>query len=139
MKYVKYDNSQGDQCWSKDGLLHREDGPAVIKADGSKFWYKRGMRHRLDGPAEEFSDGSRNWYVDGIMHREDGPATESPSGFCEWYRNGVRHREDGPAIVWPYDGQFEYWFRGRKLYDVSSQEEFERLLPLLQIEEVQES
>jgi len=34
-----------------DGVLHRENGPAVINNDGSKAWYWKGMLHRDDGPA----------------------------------------------------------------------------------------
>ena len=62
MKYVKYDNSQGDQCWSKDGLLHREDGPAVELANGRREWFINGDRHREDGPAVVEADGQCSWY-----------------------------------------------------------------------------
>jgi len=30
------------QEWFLNGVLHREDGPAVIWADGTKFWYLNG-------------------------------------------------------------------------------------------------
>ena len=42
--------SDGTKRWYKDGDLHREDGPAVIKA-GKYEYYRYGKRHRLDGPA----------------------------------------------------------------------------------------
>ena len=29
----------GDKHWYLNGLLHREDGPAVEWPDGEKFWY----------------------------------------------------------------------------------------------------
>ena len=32
-----YDN--GDKHWCLNGKLHREDGPAIERADGSKSWY----------------------------------------------------------------------------------------------------
>ena len=32
-----YDN--GDKHWGLNGKLHREDGPAIERADGSKSWY----------------------------------------------------------------------------------------------------
>ena len=32
-----YDN--GDKHWFLNGKLHREDGPAIERADGSKSWY----------------------------------------------------------------------------------------------------
>ena len=35
-----YDN--GSKEWCLNGKLHREDGPAVERADGSKSWYLNG-------------------------------------------------------------------------------------------------
>ena len=34
----------------KNDLLHREDGPAVIRV-GRLCWFIEGLRHRLGGPA----------------------------------------------------------------------------------------
>ena len=31
--------------WYVDGLLHREDGPAIIHADGKAFYWYRGTYH----------------------------------------------------------------------------------------------
>lgn len=33
------------------GVLHREDDPAIERADGHKEWWLHGQRHREDGPA----------------------------------------------------------------------------------------
>jgi len=49
-----------------DGKLHREDGPAMVFADGSKLWYRNGELHREDGPAIEYASGNRQWFVNGI-------------------------------------------------------------------------
>ena len=52
-----YDTGQlKSEKWYKNGVLHKEDGPAVIKyyTDGITFmeeWYKEGTMHREDGPA----------------------------------------------------------------------------------------
>jgi antitoxin component YwqK of YwqJK toxin-antitoxin module len=85
--------------WYKDGLYHREDGPARISYfdNGSKeyeHWYKDGKRHREDGPARISynPDGNKNyeyWYKDGEYHREDGPSFigYNPDGskyYVEW-------------------------------------------------------
>lgn len=59
---------RGTRRWKLDGVLHREDGPAVERADGTKFWCRNGDTHRLDGPAVEYSSGSRGWYVDGTKY-----------------------------------------------------------------------
>jgi len=98
---------------------------------GTKYWYnKEGLYHREDGPAIEYSDGSNAWYINNKLHREDGPAVEHDNGYKVWYLNnkylteeqwkkeldkpkceidsygnklwknkkGQYHREDGPAI-----------------------------------------
>ena len=54
----------------KDGVRHREDGPAVITPDGDKYWYKNGQYHRVDGPAIERVSGYRAWYNDGKLKYE---------------------------------------------------------------------
>jgi hypothetical protein len=55
-------------------------------------WHKEGMRHREDGPAfiSYYSDGSTNyeyWYKDGKLHREDGPA------YISYNQDGGEHYE----------------------------------------------
>lgn len=42
--------------------LHREGGPAVIKADDSEEWWINGELHREDGPAIKNADGSEQCY-----------------------------------------------------------------------------
>lgn len=32
-------------------ILHRVDGPAVVRPDGSNFWFIHGILHRENGPA----------------------------------------------------------------------------------------
>ena len=74
--------------YNEQGKLHREDGPAVERADGNKFWYRNDQRHREDGPAIEYADGTKFWYRNGQLHREDGPAIEYVNGRKYWYING---------------------------------------------------
>jgi hypothetical protein len=50
------------KIYYKDGLFHREDGPAIEHANGHKAWYINGMRHREDGPAIIFSNGLERYY-----------------------------------------------------------------------------
>ena len=81
-----YDN--GSKWWFLNDELHREDGPAVERADGTKWWYLNDDLHREDGPAIECASGTKEWYLNGERHREDGPAVEYASGSKEWYLNG---------------------------------------------------
>ena len=52
-------------------IRHREDGPAVVCADGSKAWYINGKLHREDGPAVVYADGSKSWYINGELLAEE--------------------------------------------------------------------
>lgn len=54
----------GDRRWFTNGLLHREDGPAVEGRLG-RAWYRKGKKHREDGPAVEWADGRNEWYRHG--------------------------------------------------------------------------
>ena len=36
-------NKQGDQIWWKGNKLHREDGPAIERANGTKEWCLNNM------------------------------------------------------------------------------------------------
>jgi hypothetical protein len=94
-----------------DGVLHREDGPAVEDVDGTREWRRDGLLHREDGPAIERPDGTKEWWRDGLVHREDGPAVQFENGATQWFQNGQRHRDDGPAVQ-EVDGNCEWWLDG---------------------------
>src|ERR1039458_1340274 len=79
--------SHGTYEWrtgsSREGILHRLDGPAVIRGNGL-----------FSEP-----DGDKEWWVEGKRHRTGGPAVEYENGDNEWYLNGKRHRVGRPAVV----------------------------------------
>jgi hypothetical protein len=104
-----------DVKWFKHGLLHREDGPAVISEGGNTQWYKDGKLHRLDGPAKVHPRNPHKdrWYKDGLLHRDGGPA-KADKEVEEWYKDGKLHRTDGPARVRLYgDKRCEWFFEGK--------------------------
>ncbi len=91
-------------------LLHREDGPAIERANGTREWYLNGELHREDGPAIEEANGTTRWFLNGKLHRVGGPAHEDVINGCRaWFMHGMRHREDGPANEWSFgvDWYFE--------------------------------
>jgi hypothetical protein len=65
------------------------DGRSVL-SDGTQQWYRAGLLHRDDGPALVFSHGPQEWYRDGLLHRDDGPAVTYPPRRREWWRDGKR-------------------------------------------------
>jgi hypothetical protein len=57
-------SANGTKRWfNSNGEYHRDDGPAVIYADGDKAWYQHGVRHRADDPAIIGADGTEYWYL----------------------------------------------------------------------------
>ena len=50
--------------WLVNGVLHREDGPAVIYPDGTEQWYLNGRLHRTNGPAVSMIDGEKQWWAE---------------------------------------------------------------------------
>jgi len=70
MKQGKSLNGNGTERWYKDGLLHREDGPALINKFGTESWYRDGKYHREDGPAKIYKDGSKFYFLNGKEIKE---------------------------------------------------------------------
>ena len=66
-------DKDNDIAWYKNGLVHREDGPAVESVESVnsyKAWCKNGKNHREDGPAVEFANGDKYWYLNGTLLTE---------------------------------------------------------------------
>jgi hypothetical protein len=84
-----------EKCGSIDGTIQIEISPE------EKRWYKNGLLHREDGPAIERSNGTKFWYIKDNLYREDGPAVES-NKISEWFQYGangiVEHWVNGKKI-----------------------------------------
>ena len=132
------EEATGDKLWYKNGLLHRENLPAVIRS-GHKQWYRNGKMHRVGLPALEDSSGYKEWWMDGEKHHSvhpvgyyhpygakiwwsknrvhrngDLPAMVYGNGTKYWYKNGKLHRETLPAIEWANGGKA--WYKNGKLH-----------------------
>jgi len=64
-----------------------------------KEFFRDGVWHRECGPALECSDGSEAWYFQGKFHREDGPAISDPPGYKAWFVHGEKVRVEFPSGV----------------------------------------
>lgn len=53
----------GEERWSMNGKLHRENGPAISYEDGWQEWWLHGKCHREDGPAIVNHKGEKWWYL----------------------------------------------------------------------------
>jgi hypothetical protein len=90
----------GDTYHIKNHMLHSEDGPAMILANGYKAWYLNNKIYR------DIEDGYESWWLQDksghkLLHRSDDlPARIDPNGDRYWYKNGKRHRlNDNPAVI----------------------------------------
>ena len=95
--------------FKRDGLFHRDDGPAVIYKQGAKYYYKNGEYHKEDGPAVMNTD-SIQYYINGKLHREDGPAIMKSNGDVQYYLNGVKYSDYDYNQI-----QFEKYKKDNKL------------------------
>jgi hypothetical protein len=114
-------NPRVDDCGTRrwhddDGLLHRDDGPAM-ESRISREWYCHGKRHRIGGPAN-ITSGKEEWWVNGELHREDGPAISCADGSQRWIQHGRMHRIDGPAWM-EYSGEQRWYFQGQQVRSVT--------------------
>jgi len=62
---VRQGGPDGTEAWSRNGQLHRTDGPAYTWPDGMELWYFDGQPHRTDGPAYTYPDGTEEWWEHG--------------------------------------------------------------------------
>jgi hypothetical protein len=68
--HIEFSNDEHSfDVYMNSGLLHREDGPALIWSSKSRGYFEE-------------------WRINGCRHREDGPAARFPA-FDQWYTNGV--------------------------------------------------
>lgn len=114
-----YDNSISRE-WFKNGLIHRECGPASMKdysnGDYEYFWAYCGANHNEKGPAiiRKYNNKCRVAYlIDGLYHREDGPADITAEDgklvTMTYYKKGLLHRVDGPAEIYFYNDGSKYY------------------------------
>ncbi|WP_061961108.1 hypothetical protein [Demequina flava] len=101
--------------------------PATAHGQLVEAWYTDGVLTREDGPAMTWADGAQEFWVDGRLHRDGGPAVQYPQpyggydeGPDEYWVQGRLHRTDGPARTAfrsskdPALGHGEYFFDGRR-------------------------
>jgi hypothetical protein len=75
-------------------MINREENICYIDEYGTKFWRLNGLLHREDGPAVEWPDGDKDWYVNGKRHRVDGPAIIH-FFLKAWWINGKEYSTEG--------------------------------------------
>ena len=114
--YPVYNNDRSDV----PTFIDVRDGTVVMR------WYKNGMLHRENGPAMITKNSDKttleSWYINGQLHRNDAPAIIHTNDNGEvmaeiWYKNNSIHRENGSAIIKYSQGKIikEYKFLNGEL------------------------
>ena len=95
-----------------NGILHRDDGPAIYYPDSKNFfYYKHGLLHRQNGPAKYSAFlQTTEYYQFGVLHREDGPAVSRERNYTLHYVP----TESGYQSV-DYKAGLEFWLGGKKV------------------------
>lgn len=107
-----YQSGKNEIFFNRHGQMHRVGGPALVLSNGIKKWYRNGVLHREDGPAA-IDRTSKEWWFQGKLHRVGDPAVVR-LGHKEWWENGVRHRGgDFPAIMSKEEGE-QWWVNGKR-------------------------
>jgi hypothetical protein len=134
-------NKNGDSfVFVKDGNLHRQDGPAVVRFGSEQYWlYGKAIGVEL---WTEFADKLKklivkhgdfkvdNKKIKFIIYRDKFATVDNRFAIKYFNENGLLHREDGPAVI--EDNGEEHYFLKGKLY---SKEEFEKVKKLSWVKE----
>lgn len=115
------------------GVIHREDGPAIIDGQNHQTIYARdGNWDRVDGPAQIIkwpagNERRRTWARAGKLHRDDGSPADieyHENGAIKsmfYYVNNNLHRENLPAFIEYYSNgktKSERWYQNGKYHRV---------------------
>lgn len=65
----------------------------------SPYFDSEGLLHRQDGPAVEWLGGTKEWYIHGKLHRDDGPAIIKKDKEEYWFYNVQYSFEEWQQIV----------------------------------------
>ena len=68
-EYDFYPDGTLDKYWkNEEGQVSRDDGPALEYAEGIREWFKNGLRHRENGPAIIWDDGFCLYYLNDNLY-----------------------------------------------------------------------
>ena len=76
MQRIVIDQQGNTKYYDSKDRLHRQDGPAVLYANGDYTWYYQNKRHRTDGPAMDWTSSYGNnktvrWFIHGVQFKRD--------------------------------------------------------------------
>lgn len=120
--------------WFQHGKLHRNgDKPAITNFHESlREYYKNGVLHREHGPAR-VTEYVEEWFLNGMLHRPLRPAVIKLYPHHKewrWFINGNCHNALGPALITEdADGTKAYWFINGKPLDFKTWQGYSECSP----------
>jgi hypothetical protein len=112
---IKKIDTSGATMYMHDGLLHREDGPAVEYLNGDKEWRFNGRFHRLEGPALIIINPHRNmnkFFIMGIQLSKQEFDNIPNKKLIEYNENFFHYRDKDENVIThcirPYDDSGNY-------------------------------
>ena len=113
-------------------ILYRENGPALIMADGTEVYFTNGVK----GRADDYSvinpkTGYKEWWTGGRLGCKEGPSIVYPDGGEDWLWQNIYHRADGPARIFA-DGTNQYFYQGKEL-QAKDDKEYKRKVKLINL------
>lgn len=130
-----------DELWLVNGVLHRDDEPAVIRWDREhthklrEYYYKNGLIHRDGDEPAEIGYGSfgnsKTWYKNGQRQRDNGLPPK-----VKYYKTGEVKREiwydrEPSCLFYSKEGIVCEKIHNKKMYVLCDNNEFKELIPLL--------
>jgi len=80
----------------RDGLKHRDKGPAEVHNDGYQAYYYMGAKHRVGGPAVVYPNGREEWWEKGKLLRVTNPEGVPPGTKVNLQGTSQRRLRKGP-------------------------------------------
>ena len=80
----------GQTEWlNSHGQPHRLGAPAIITDGGTKFWFVNGLLHREDGPAVEYANGRTEFWLNGLPRKVLERSVPNPFGWVGGLLSGL--------------------------------------------------
>jgi hypothetical protein len=96
--------------------LHRVNGPAVI-GNGRKEWWFNGLLHREDGPAIEYDNGRVKYWIHGVPHEEGIGGRLTPRDPEEWRQDVLGDLTEGKMPKDFFEQWMDGWFKDEVLQE----------------------
>lgn len=125
---IEYFLAAGKSDQNLGYIPYKENGPAVIEADGTQIYYVNGHKGNPNGPTIIKPNGYMEYWTNNKLGRKEeiGPAIIYPDGGKDWVWNNLLHREYGPAREFA-DGSTQYYYEGKYIEAKNDKEYFRKL------------